>query len=168
MAKNTSNPSANPTNDLPPQEDPNLDLEEQDDLEEHEEDQAGALPPDVVEVDEQELHDVDMALVIIERDASTKTPTTVFAHEIPILQDIHGEDVVHVQREYVGQTTMDAEQAHVQLLAKYKQHHEVVKAYFPRANKLARVTGLPEGVGNGGQLKQSVMMIGGKEVRPAR
>jgi len=115
-----------------------------------------------------EDYDVDMAIVKISRDASTTTPTTVFAVEIPILEAIHGEENVDVHRESTGRTRMNAAELHAQLLTKYRQNQEEVKALYPTPRAVQRATGLPYTKGDSrlAKPKQSSVLVGGKEVDP--
>lgn len=94
---------------------------------------------------------ITLVTLLIERDAATKIPTTVFEYEVPIIEEIHGADVVHVIEERAGETTLTAGEAHAQLMAKYKtdEHRLIIKSFFRDAKTLSRKSGLPMGSNDG-------------------
>lgn len=109
---------------------------------------------------------VTILVVNVSRDSSTTTPTTVYEHELPILELIHGEESVWVVREREGTTPMNAAEAHAQLLAKYRQHQDEVKSIYPSPKALQRASGLPYTKGDSllSKPKASLLKIGGVEV----
>lgn len=128
------------------------------------------LPGDVeVSGDGADERDVDMAIVLVSRDSTTTTPTTVFEAEIPILEAIHGEEAITVHRQYTGKTRMNAAELHAQLLTKYRQNHDEAKAIYPTPRAIQRATGLPFTKGDAllAKPKQASVMVGGVEVDPA-
>jgi hypothetical protein len=83
--------------------------------------------------------------VLIDRDAATKIPTTIYEWEWPILEEIHGEGQVIEIDARPSVTTMTAGEAYQQLLTKYKhkEAHATIKGLWRNAAALGRKTGLP-------------------------
>lgn len=71
---------------------------------------------------------VPLTTVLVTRDAMTKLPTDVPAHEIDILKLIFGEDNVFVQKEDVATVDLDEANEGDRLASKYGQ--EAVVAAF--------------------------------------
>lgn len=90
---------------------------------------------------------IKMLLVTVDKDASTSPATWIHDYELPILQQIHegGEEGVIIHKEKDGYTTMNAAEAHAQLLLKYS--HQASKAVvlltYRTPQALARDSGLP-------------------------
>lgn len=87
---------------------------------------------------------ITVLTVLVDRDAHMKIPTTIYEHELPVLEEIYGEDAVQVVDEREAVTTLTAGEAHRQLLQKYKQHHGIVRSLYRNAGTLARRFGLPQ------------------------
>jgi hypothetical protein len=122
---------------------------------------ASPAPAKPVDYNDDELETVTLTqlVVIIDRDASTKLPATIFDYELPILQRIYGEDqVAEESEEDVEVASMTANEAHEALRRKYAQHIDDVIAVYPRPAALAKVSGLDVvDEGNRGKLAQSTV-----------
>lgn len=122
---------------------------------------ANATPPPAAPVDhnDEDLETITLTqlVVIIDRDASTKLPATIFDYELPILQKIYGEDeIAEYSEEDVEVTAMSANEAHEALRRKYAQHIDDVLSVYPRPAALAKASGLEViDEGNRGKLAQS-------------
>jgi len=90
---------------------------------------------------------IKMLLVTVDKDASTSPATWIHDYELPILQQIHegGEEGIQIHKEKDGYTTMNAAEAHAQLLLKYshKDSREAVLLTYRTPQILARESGLP-------------------------
>lgn len=86
-------------------------------------------------------------LVTIERDQMMKVAKRVFEHEIPILEQLHGEDMVSVEdgSERDVKVAMTAEEEYDRLCRRYgkKGEQAVHFVYGSQSGKLASETGLP-------------------------
>lgn len=106
-------------------------------------------------------------VVLIERDAMTKSPTTVYEHEVLILQAIHGEDHVHVVEEYQVAVPEDFSVADEfeRLRAKYDrrlrpgQPSVVVSSWGKNANALAAHLGMPKGSSTPKRMLESEQIV---------
>jgi hypothetical protein len=96
-------------------------------------------------------------VVIIDRGADIKLPTTIFAYELPILEAIYGEELVAVvDEEDVEVPAFTANEAHDALRRKYAQNIEVVTGVYPRPSVLGKASGLDvEDDAGKGKLQQS-------------
>ena len=125
------------------------------------EDHASNVPPapraKVDHTDDDGTVTLTQLVVIIDRDASTKLPATIFDYELPILQRIYGEDQVYEHSEEdVEVEAMTANDAHEALRRKYAQHIDDVLVVYSRPGALAKASGLEVvDEGNRGKLAQS-------------
>lgn len=124
-----------------------------------------ATAPSVDHANDDETVTLTQLIVIIDRDASTKLPATIFDYELPILQRIYGEDqVAEESEEEVEVGYMTANEAHEALRRKYAQHINDVLAIYPRPAALGKVTDLEVvDEGNRGKLSQSSVTVHKKE-----
>ncbi len=86
-------------------------------------------------------------LVLIDRDATTKLPATIFDYELPILEDLYGEEQVFVvedETKEVEVENFDLSAAFDGLVAKYKRTAEgdtARRRYFSKARDLEKKLG---------------------------
>jgi len=113
-------------------------------IEKDEQDENLGYQPKAAEFNRRDTK-VMVLTVLIDRDASTKIPTTVYEWEFPILEEIHGEGLITIVDEKPSVTTMTAGEAFNQLLTKYKhkEAHAIIKGLYRNAAALARRTRLP-------------------------
>lgn len=104
----------------------------------------GYNPTDAAEFNRVETP-VEILTVMVDRGPGTKIASTIFAWELPILEEIHGDDSVEVVEERDGVTTQTAAEAHRQLLAKYSsaEHRAMIKSLYRNAGVLAKRYKLP-------------------------
>ncbi len=98
---------------------------------------------------------------IIDRDAHTKLPATVFEYELPILELLYGEEqVAVVAEEDVEVQSFSANEAFDALRRKYSpQNLDAVTRIYAGPKALARAAGLDidDNAGDSGKLTQSSM-----------
>lgn len=84
-------------------------------------------------------------VLLIDRDASTKIPVTVFDYEQPLLEEIYGEELVHeVESKEVEVEDFDVQAAYDGLVSKYQTNAEsdrVRKLFYPKARDLEKKLG---------------------------
>jgi hypothetical protein len=99
--------------------------------------------------------------VLIDRDATVRIPTTVYEYELPVLEEIHGEQSVSVVDSRDVSVDITAADAYAQLMRKYPQHTEAVKVIYRNPKALARESGLPYAVGDdeAARFQQSSVVI---------
>src|SRR5690625_400592 len=87
---------------------------------------------------------VNQVLAIIDRDATTKMPVTVFEWELPVLEEIHGiGSIAEIEADEVD-VSLTASEAFNAMMSKYSQHQNAVKLiYRGGARALAKASGLP-------------------------
>lgn len=105
---------------------------------------------------------ITQLVVLVDGAPGVTTPTTIFEYELPVLEAVHGEEMVHVhsEREVDVPEGFSAVQAHSQLLAKYPaKYHDDVKRVYPTAKSLARASGLDYKAGDNqaGRFNQAVI-----------
>ena len=85
--------------------------------------------------------------LLIQRNANTRIPRTVWSYEVPVVRAIHGEDaVVIVSRNRVKDAKFNADEAFDQLVRKYQggDAERVLRSVYRDAGVLAReVNGSP-------------------------
>lgn len=113
---------------------------------------------------------LNQCVVIIDRDAQTKLPATVFEYEVPVLEELYGEENISIHSETdveVDTTDFRAVDAYAGLINKYSQHVDIVKRVYPRVRTLARESGLPLEAGDESRAKfnQSSELVGGESVQ---
>lgn len=81
--------------------------------------------------------------VLINRDPTVTIPVQFFEYELPVIEEIHGELSVSVaSSKDVTVPAFSAADAYAQLLRKYAQHPEAVKAIYRNPKALAKESGL--------------------------
>lgn len=93
---------------------------------------------------DEDLITLNQLVVIIDRGADLKLPTTVFEYELPVLERIYGEDAISVDsEEEVDVPAFTANEAYEVLRSKYGPRHlEDVQAVYPRPSALGKASGL--------------------------
>ena len=101
----------------------------------------------VEQPEEQDLTTIQSLVVVIDRDASTKLPTTIFDYELPYLDVIYGEDHYEiVQEDEVDVPNFDVLEAYEGMRQKYKRHEnefDDVRNVYPDVRAFAKAIGLP-------------------------
>lgn len=109
------------------------------------------------EVEQGDKMEVTQLIVLIDRDAGTKLPATIFDYELPVLQEIYGEEqIFEVEEDLVEVDFFSANDAFDALRRKYAQHMDAVLRAYPRVQNLAKSSGLKFVADqDNGKLKQS-------------
>lgn len=96
-------------------------------------------------------------VVIIDRGADIKLPTTIFDYELPVLEAIYGEELIAVvDEDEVEVPAFTANEAHDALRRKYAQNIDAVLGVYPRPASIGKATILEVEDDNGkGKLQQS-------------
>lgn len=68
---------------------------------------------------------IERCVVLVNRDASSTIPCTVFDYEIPVLKAIHGGSAIVVHSRKRVRAKIPAEQAYNQMLTKYPARDEL-------------------------------------------
>lgn len=101
---------------------------------------------------------------IIDHSAHVKIPVTVFEYELPVLEEIFGQENVLVTGEKtVTVERFNAAEAHAALLRKYRQNEAEVRAVYRGPKSLAKESDLPyeRGDENASRFTQSEIYDGG-------
>lgn len=109
------------------------------------------------EVEQGDKMEATQLIVLIDRDAGTKLPATIFDYELPVLQEIYGEEqIFEVEEDIVEVDYFTANDAYDALRRKYSQHMDAVLRAYPRVQALAKSSGLAFVADqDNGKLKQS-------------
>lgn len=88
---------------------------------------------------------LESCVVTILRGHTTNIATTVWAFEVPVLEEIHGEQSVLVvsSKDVPAPENFGAADAYAQLERKYSQHKGEVKHVYRNVQRLAKESGLP-------------------------
>lgn len=93
--------------------------------------------------DEVGTMEIDLAVVLIDRDSTVSIPVTCFEYEVEVLKEIHGElNVREISTKTVTVPAFNAADAYAQLMRKYRQHVKLVKAVYRGPKELSRASGL--------------------------
>jgi hypothetical protein len=97
---------------------------------------------------------IEVLNVVVDHGPHNKTITEIFAWELPVLEEIYGEDAVEILRERTMTTTLTAGEAHRMLMFKYRGQEKdngAVKRVFRNARELSKKMGLPHHQGDRGR-----------------
>ncbi len=118
-----------------------------------------------------ETVEVRLVLVTVKRKTNT-IPDTVISYEVPILQALHGKDVVKIEDLDYDTLTIqnDAQAEYERLLRKYGEKAvSVIRALYPTPNALSEATGLSMNIAalgdEGSDPAQSVQIDEGRAKR---
>jgi pyruvate/2-oxoglutarate dehydrogenase complex dihydrolipoamide acyltransferase (E2) component len=122
------------------------------------------------EVEQGDKIEVTQLIVLIDRDAGTKLPATIFDYELPVLQEIYGEEqIAEVEEDLVEVDAFTANDAFDALRRKYAQHMDAVLRAYPRVQNLAKSSGLKYVADqDNGKLKQSQITDHSKTPTPKK
>jgi hypothetical protein len=122
------------------------------------------------EVEQGEKMEITQLIVLIDRDAGTKLPATIFDYELPVLQEIYGEEqIAEIEEDLVEVDAFTANDAFDALRRKYAQHMDAVLRAYPRVQNLAKSSGLKYVADqDNGKLKQSQVTDHAKTPAPKK
>lgn len=96
-----------------------------------------------VEEDGVKQMEIEVAHIMLDRDATTTIPVTCFVYEVEIYREIHGEmSVREISTEVVTVEAFSAADAYASLLRKFKQNISAVRLIYRTPQVLAKASGL--------------------------
>jgi hypothetical protein len=82
---------------------------------------------------------MERVTLLVERDTSTTIPMTVPDYEVPVLEAIHGSEMVHeVKRESVKAAKIDPQEAFEAMLRRYRGSEEALTQVYAHPGVLAK------------------------------
>lgn len=111
---------------------------------------------------------VPQLVVLISRDSTVTIPVTCFEYELPVLEEIHGEENVTIDsQEDVEVDAFNAAEAYQQLQAKYPQHLEAIRIVYRSPKALAKETGLAYEDGDDNKVRKQSATVVHHDKKPA-
>jgi hypothetical protein len=96
----------------------------------------------VAEGDSEKM-DITVITAIIDHSAHVKIPVSVFEYELPVIEEIFGQENVQVTGEkVVSVDRFNAADAHAAMIRKYRQNEAEVRAVYRGPKSLARESDL--------------------------
>lgn len=113
---------------------------------------------------ESEKMDITIVTAIIDHSAHVKIPVSVFEYELPVIEEIFGQENIQVTgQKVVSIDRFNAADAHAALMRKYAQNQDAVRTIYRGPKSLAKESDLAyeRGDENASRFTASEVYIGG-------